>query len=244
MLTLIYRIYQILIVLPLAFLWTLFICIAVIVGCLLGGGKFFGYQPGVWWGWVIIRLLLLPVKVEGKENLEKGQSYVFVANHQGAFDILLIYGFLLRDFRWMMKYELGDIPIFGAACKKSKQIFVDNRSVSTIKRCYQEAREILRGGISLCVFPEGARTKTGYMKPFKKGAFMLADELQLPVVPITINGSFKVKPRQKDMYFCYWSPLKLTIHSPIPPQGQGSDNINQLMTQSYAAIEKDLIIND
>lgn len=184
------------------------------------------------------------MKVEGKENLEKGQSYVFVANHQGAFDILLIYGFLGRDFRWMMKHELGNIPIFGTACKNSKQIFVDNRSVSKIRSCYQEAREILRGGLSLTVFPEGARTWDGKMRPFKKGAFMLADELQLPVVPITINGSFIVKPRFKDMSFCDWSPLSLTIHAPIPPHGQGADNINQLMTQSYAAIEKDLIIND
>lgn len=244
MATLLYRIYQLFIVLPLAFLWTLFVCLSIIFGCLLGGGKFFGYKPGVWWGWVIIKLLFLPVKVEGKEHLKEGQSYIFVANHQGAFDILLMYGFLERDFRWMMKYELGNIPVFGAACKKSKQIFVDNRSVSKVKRCYQEARQILRGGTSLAVFPEGARTWNGRMRPFKKGAFMLADELQLPVVPITINGSFTVKPRFKDMSFCDWSPLSLTIHAPILPHGQGTDNINQLMTQSYAVIEKDLIVND
>lgn len=244
MITLLYRTYQLFIVLPLAFLWTLFICLIITCGCLLGGGKFFGYYPGAWWGWGLVRLLLLPVKVEGRENLQEGQSYVFVANHQGAFDIFLIFGFLRRDIRWMMKHELGNIPIFGKACKASRQILVDNRSVARVKKCYQEAREILRGGTSLAVFPEGARTWDGKMRPFKKGAFMLADELQLPVVPITINGSFTVKPRFKDMFFCYWSPLKLTIHAPIPPQGQGSDNINQLMTQSYAAIEKDLIIND
>lgn len=243
MITILYRTYQLLIVLPLAFLWTLFICIIITVGCLLGGGKFFGYYPGKWWGWFLIRLLLLPVKVEGRENMQKGQSYVFVANHQGAFDIFLIFGFLDRDIRWMMKHELGNIPIFGKACKASKQILVDNRSVARVKKCYQEAREILKGGTSLAVFPEGARTWDGKMRKFKKGAFMLADELQLPVVPITINGSFTVKPRFKDMFFCYWGPLKLTIHEPIMPQGQGSDNINQLMTQSYAAIEKDLIIN-
>lgn len=244
MITLLYRIYQLFIVLPLAFLLTLFVCITIITGCLLGGGKYFGYKPGVWWGKGIIRMLLLPVKVEGREHLKENQSYVFVANHQGAFDIFLIYGFLKRDIRWMMKYELGNIPIFGRACRESKQILVDNRSVSKIKRCYQEAREILRGGTSLAVFPEGARTWDGKMIGFKKGAFMLADELQLPVVPITINGSFTVKPRFKDMSFCYWSPLKLTIHAPIEPQGQGSDNINQLMTRSFAAIEKDLIINN
>lgn len=244
MLTLLYRIYQLFIVLPIALLWTIFISFTITIGCLLGGGKYFGYHPAKWWGWFLVRLLLLPVTVEGKENLKEGQSYVFVANHQGAFDIFLIFGFLGRDIRWMMKHELGNIPIFGTACRKSKQILVDNRSVSRVKKCYQEAREILKGGTSLTVFPEGARTWDGKMRPFKKGAFMLADELQLPVVPMTINGSFTVKPRFKDMFFCYWSPLKLTIHAPIEPQGHGSDNINQLMSKSYTAIERDLIIKD
>lgn len=240
MLAFLFRLYQIAFAIPVFFIWTLFICIVIIIGTLCGGGKFFGYQPAKWWGWVVIRMLFLPVKVEGKENLEKGKSYVFLANHQGVFDILLIYGFLGYDIRWMMKYQLGNIPVFGTACKKMRNIMVDNRSVAKVKKCYREAREILKGGTSVVVFPEGARTWDGKLRPFKKGAFMLADELQLPVVPMTINGSFKVKPRSKDFYFCFWSPLKLTIHKPIEPIGQGSDNIDRLMKLSYAEIEKDV----
>ncbi len=242
MIKFLYRTYQLFIALPIFLIWTIFICLTISIGCTLGFGKFFGYYPGKWWGWFIIRLLLLPVKVEGRENLEEGQSYVFVANHQGAFDIFLIYGFLGRDIRWMMKHQLGNIPIFGSACKRSKQVMVDNSSVAKVKQCYREASEILKGGTSLAVFPEGARTRDGKMRPFKKGAFMLADELQLPVVPITINGSFVVKPRMKDLYFCYWHPLSLTIHAPIPPQGKGTDDINHFKEKSYAEIEKDLAI--
>ena len=242
MITLIYRIYQIVFAIPVFFLWTLFICAIIIIGTLCGGGKFFGYYPGKCWGRFIIRMLFLPVKVEGKEKLKKGQSYVFLANHQGVFDILLIYGFLGYDIRWMMKYQLGEIPVFGMACKKMRNIMVDNRSVAKVKKCYREAREILKGGTSVVVFPEAARTWDGKMRPFKKGAFMLADELQLPVVPMTINGSFNVKPRSKDIYFCFWSPLKLTIHKPIEPMGLGSENIKQLMKLSYDEIEKDLVI--
>ena len=94
--------------------------------------------------------------------------------------------------------------------------------------------------MSLVVFPEGARTYTGKMRSFKKGAFMLADELQLPVVPITINGSFKVMPRTKDWHFAQWSPLRMTIHQPIFPVGQGHDNISTIMRQSYDAVMSDL----
>ena len=241
--TLLYRIYQLFIALPIAAILSLLVCLTITLGSMVGLGKQVGYLPGKYWGWLIIKVLLLPVKVEGKEHLTKGQSYIFVANHQGAFDIFLIYGFLGWNIRWMMKHELTNIPIFGTACRRSGQILVDNRSVSKIKHCYQEAREILKGGISLAVFPEGARTWDGKMRPFKKGAFMLADELQLPVVPMTINGSFTVKPRFKDMFFCFWSPLKLTIHAPIAPQGYGTDNINQLMKRSFEEIEKDIVYN-
>ena len=86
------------------------------------------------------------------------------------------------------------------------------------------------------VFPEGARSFTGHMGTFKKGAFLLADELQLPVVPLTINGSFDVMPRMKDWHFASWHPLSLTIHQPVYPIGQGSQNIQATMNQSYDSV--------
>ena len=183
-----------------------------------------------------IRILLLPVKVEGRENLDSKQSYVFVSNHQGAFDIFLIYGFLGRNFKWMMKKGIGKIPLIGTACKYAHHIFVDKSGPSKIRATYDKARSILKEGMSLVVFPEGARTFTGHMGVFRRGAFMLADDLQLPVVPLTINGSFDVKPRIKDKYWIFWHPLKLTIHKPIAPIGKGPENIKNQMEKSYAAV--------
>ena len=91
---------------------------------------------------------------------------------------------------------------------------------------------------SLVVFPEGARTFTGHMGYFKKGAFQLADELQLPVVPLTIVGSFNVLPRTGG--FVSWHPMTLVIHKPIYPQSQGIDNIKATMEEAYKEIEKSL----
>ena len=102
MVKLIYRIYQLFIALPLIAIYTVITSLIVIIGCALGNGHFWGYYPGKWWAQFIVRVLLLPVKVEGRENLQKGQSYVFVANHQGAFDIFLIYGFLCRIDRILL----------------------------------------------------------------------------------------------------------------------------------------------
>lgn len=231
-----YRTYQLIIALPLLLLWTVIISLMVIIGCSLGGGHFWGYYPGKWWGQAIIRLLLLPVKVEGRENMKKNQSYVIAANHQGAFDIFLIFGFLGRQFKWMMKYQLRKIPFVGFACEKSHQIFVDKRGPRKVKETYDKARATLRGGMSLVVFPEGARSFTGHMGKFRRGAFMLADELQLPILPLTINGSFNIMPRTRDCKWVIWHPLKLTIHKPIYPEGQGAEDITRRMDECYQAI--------
>ncbi|EHJ39642.1 Acyltransferase [Leyella stercorea DSM 18206] len=231
-----YRTYQLLIALPLIAIYTLITSLMVIIGCTLGNGHFWGYYPGKWWAQFIIRILLLPVKVEGRENLVKGQSYVFVANHQGAFDIFLIYGFLSRNFKWMMKRQLRQMPFVGKACESAHHIFVDKRGASKIRETYDRARQTLQGGMSLVVFPEGARSFTGHMGVFKRGAFMLADDIELPVVPLTINGSFDIMPRTRDMKWVVWHPLRLTIHKPILPVGKGTDNIKYLEEESYKVV--------
>ena len=231
-----YRIYQLFIALPIILVATIVTAISVIIGCAIGNGHFWGYYPGKWWSQVIVRILLLPVKVEGREHLDPKQSYVFVSNHQGAFDIFLIYGYLSRNFKWMMKRQLRNIPLVGKACEASHQIFVDKRGPSKIKETYDKARATLRGGMSVVVFPEGARTFTGHMGVFRRGAFMLADEIQLPVVPLTINGSFNVMPRMHDMKWVLWHPLKLTIHQPIPPKGKGLEAEKATMKEAYEVV--------
>lgn len=231
-----YFLYQIVVFIPLLIISTIVTAITVAIGCAVGDGHFWGYYPGRLWARVIVRTLLLPVTVEGREHLEKSQSYVFVANHQGAFDIFLIYGYLGRNFKWMMKRSLRKMPFVGFACERSHQIFVDKSGASKIRKTYEDARNILSQGYSVTVFPEGARTFTGHMGKFRKGAFALADELQLPVVPLTINGSFNVMPRTRDFHPVHWHPLHLTIHQPIYPVGQGPDNVKATMLQAYDSV--------
>ena len=236
-----YRIYQLCVAVPLTIIATIITSLTVVVGCSLGNGHFWGYEPGKWWARFILWVFLIPVKVSGRENLKKGESYVFVSNHQGAFDIFLIYGYLCRNFKWMMKRSLRKIPFVGYACKKSHQIFVDKSGPRKVKETYDKARAILRDGISLVVFPEGARSFTGHMGTFRRGAFMLADELQLPIVPLTINGSFNIMPRMRDWKWVCWHPMTLTIHAPIYAKEQGAEDIKERMDESYRVIMADLV---
>ena len=164
----IYRIYQLFIALPLIAIYTLITSLMVIIGCALGNGHFWGYYPGKWWGQFIVRVLLLPVKVEGRENLDKHQSYVFVANHQGAFDIFLIYGFLCRNF----KDEAPAAPAAprGQGVRVCPPHIRRQARPQQERETYDRAHKTLQGGMSLVVFPEGARTFTGHMGVFKRGA--------------------------------------------------------------------------
>lgn len=235
-----YRIYQFLVVLPLGLLATVLAAVITSIGCFVFSAHFWGYWPGKIWSWLICRLLLLPIHVEGREHLDRHQSYVFVANHQGPMDIFLIYGFLGRNFKWMMKKSLRKIPFVGYACEKARHIFVDKSGPSAIKNTIERARTTLQGGTSLVVFPEGSRTFTGHMGLFRKGAFQLADDLQLPVVPITIDGSFDVLRRQDGFNFVNHHAMRLVIHAPIFPKGKGPEHQQAVSKEAYEIIMRDL----
>lgn len=229
-----YIIYQIL-VSPILLVITIFTALFTVIGCWLGDGHFWGYYPGKIWSQLFCYILLIPVKIERNPHVLKNTSYVFVSNHQGSFDIFLIYGFLNRNFKWMMKKSLRKSPFIGKACEAAGHIFVDKSGPKKIMATIEQGRHTLKDGMSLVIFPEGSRTFTGHMGEFRKGAFMLADELQLPVVPLTISGSFQILPRTGK--YLSWHPLKLVIHDPIYPMGQGQENLKHLAEESYKAIE-------
>lgn len=229
--SILYKIYQLFIALPVFLVATFLTAVTTSVGSLVGNAHFWGYWPGRIWSKIVCRILLLPVHVEGREHLKAGQSYVFVANHQGSMDIFLVYGYLGRNFKWMMKKALRKVPFVGYACEKGRHIFVDKSGPKKIEETYEKARATLQGGTALVVFPEGARTFTGHMGLFRKGAFQLANEIHLPIVPMTIDGSFDALPRTRGFGFVKWHPLRLIIHPPI-----ASDDVKQAMQQAYDTI--------
>ncbi len=240
MIQVLYRIYQLCIAAPLIIVATIITSVVTCIGSLIGGAHTWGYYPGKYWSIFVCRILLLPVRVEGRELLDKHTSYIFVINHQSAMDIFLIYGFICRNFKWMMKKQLRKVPFIGIACEKARHIFVDRSTPGKIKETIDKARATLQNGTSLVVFPEGSRTYTGQLGKFKKGAYLLADELQLPIVPITIIGPFEVLPRTKGLNFVNRHTMLMKIHAPIQPQGIGRTDIQELMDKSRRIIEQDL----
>lgn len=229
-----FRVYQWIIAAPILLVLTILTALVTIIGCSLGNGNYWGYWPAHWWSRAVCFFFCVRVKVVGRENIDKGTSYVFVANHQGAFDIWSIYGYLNHNFKWLMKKSLEKIFLVGRACKSAHHIFVDDTKLASIRETIEESEETLRDGMSLVIFPEGSRTWNGKMIPFKRGAFMLASEFKLPVVPITIDGAFKAMPRST--YNVTPCTITMTIHKPIFP-GERGFNTKQLMAQCREAIQ-------
>lgn len=230
---LLYRLWQFTLMWPLMLALTAFFALVTIIGSFMGLGRWAGYYPEIVWSRLMCWVTFVSVSVKGRENIDPATSYVFVCNHQGAYDIFAVYGWLGHNFRWMMKAPLRRIPMVGYACYKSKQIFVDSSSPRAIRRTMEDAEKILRGGMSIVVFPEGSRTRDGRMHRFKRGAFLLADEFNLPVVPVTIDGAYDVLPITGRLP--HWGHISLTIHKPICPAREGHD-LPDVMERSRDAI--------
>ena len=178
------------------------------------------------------------MRTKGHEKLDPRQSYVFVANHQGAFDIFLIYGFLNQNIKWIQKQSLRRIPFVGFASEKAGHVFVDNSNLATRGVTIERAKEQIADGVSMVIFPEGARTLTGKMGRFKRGAYHIAYDMKLPVVPITINGPYDVLKR--NTHHLKPGRLELVIHAPIPTEGLTEADLPGLIDRSKEIIHSAL----
>ncbi len=232
-------VYQWLIFIPVLVVSSITTAVIVMLGCTMGNHKLWGYVPPKYWSKVICRLALCKIKVKRNDKLESGQSYVFVVNHQGAFDIFLTYGYLEHNIKWVQKYELRKIPFVGKASEIAGHVFVDSSSVRAMTRTIALAERELQKGVSMVIFPEGARTETGKMDCFKKGAYVIAKQMQLPIVPITLNGSYDVlKIHSRKIHF--GKTLEIIVHDPIPTVGLTDNDIPQLIKNTRDTIESAL----
>lgn len=208
---LLYNIYFYLIALPILLIETLITAVSTIILFPWPNCRFIHWVQATW-SKSFFFWLFLPVRVEGLENIQPGQSYVFVCNHQSMLDVWLVYGFLPVIFKWMMKKELRKIPFVGTACRAAGHVFVDRRNPRAAVAAMQQMKRTLQGGVSTVIFPEGTRTKTGKMGPFKRGAFKIALDLKLPVIPLTLSGCYDVVPPHRP----YLTPHRITLHIDKP----------------------------
>ncbi|MHB8790399.1 MAG: lysophospholipid acyltransferase family protein [Desulfobulbaceae bacterium] len=147
------------------------------------------------WGRTMCALAGVRVRVLGTENLEAGQTYIFMGNHVSQFDIFTFQGYSPHDFRWIVKKELFRIPVFGAAMRRAGLVAIDRSHGREAMKSLNAAAENINSGASVLIFPEGTRSIDGTLQPFKAGVITLAIKAGVPVVPVGFVGTYEVLPK-------------------------------------------------
>lgn len=230
--------YQWVFVFPILLIITTLVALATIILSPLLPNHKSSYYPARWWSRITCKLTFVRVKISGLEKLNPSQSYVFALNHQSIFDVFVVYGWLPFIFKWMMKAELRKIPLIGKACESAGHIFINRSNPIEAKRSIEKAKAHLKNGVSLVVFPEGTRTETGEMGIFKRGAFRVATDLLLPIVPVTIRGSFDRMPRNS--FNIHPGTVELIIHNPIEVSPFLPDRTAELIQKTWDEVNSSL----
>ncbi len=205
-------------------------------------GTFRPYSPinqwimKTWSRWVLF-LAGVKVTIRGLEHIEPNQSYIIVANHQSHFDIPVVVGYLPLKMTIISKKELFKIPFFGWGMKAAGVLKVDrsnrHQAIATLK----EAERILKENhISLLAFPEGTRSRDGKIHRFKKGPFMVALQTGLPVLPVTLVGTYDIlRPKTLNL-----NPGRVTmiIHPPVDSTRYDLSSRDEFIETVKSIIEK------
>jgi len=180
----------------------------------------------------------IKVEVRGLEFLNPNQNYLFLANHQSYCDPLAIISTIPLNIRLILKKELQQIPLLGIIMNKGGFIFINRRKRIESFKNMANMVDQLQQGYSFLIYPEGARTRTGHLGSFKKGVFALAINSKVPIIPITVSGSYAIMPPSS--FLIKSGTIKLTINQPILTTDFHLKDRHLLMNQVRETIIKNL----
>jgi 1-acyl-sn-glycerol-3-phosphate acyltransferase len=177
----------------------------------------------------IVLTYIIPFRkivIEGREKIEKGKTYVIISNHQSILDIIII-NCLRMKFRWISKIENYRVPVLGWTLRMAKYITVDRNDKDSKAIMIEKSVECLKKGISIMIFPEGTRSKNMKIGMFKTGAFRLAIRTDKPVLPVLIDGTGSILPKNS-LIFAGGHTLRIRILDPVQPGAFGTGSPEDL----------------
>lgn len=213
---------------------TLVIFIAVLLSLIIDRRGGYIHPIGSLWLRIILRLSGVSVTVRGLENIPKDRPAVFLSNHQGAFDIPALQGYIPKRFKWVAKKSLFKIPMLGWSMSLAGYISIERESAGSAYKSIEAAAGEIKGGASVLIFPEGTRSATGELLPFKRGAFILASRSGAPVVPIAIRGTKDIM--KKGSLLIRPSNVVITIGAPIESVDFNESELKELARQAIEAL--------
>lgn len=168
------------------------------------------------WAQNVVENAHIHLTVQGRENLRPGETYLIMSNHQSLYDIPVLFRAIGSNVRMITKRELFVVPVFGGALAAAGFISIDRRDRNAAIRSLDDARALLASGTHVWIAPEGTRSKTGELLPFKKGAFYLAFEAGLPILPVTLSGTRDALPA-KGLRSRAGAEVRVTVHPHVDP---------------------------
>jgi 1-acyl-sn-glycerol-3-phosphate acyltransferase len=232
---LVYQPYKYLIFYPMTGIVTAIFASSCVLACVTVGQRFGSKYFAKPWAKILFSITPATMKVDGHQHMNPKQSYVVVANHMSMFDILALYGWLNLDLKWVMKKELRKVPFIGFACAAMGHIFIDRKNKQAAVAALDSIKSSFTNGLSVMFFPEGTRSNNGKLKRFKRGAFVTAQDLELPILPVTVLGTKEILPNgTMDL-----TPGKarLVIHEPIHLNQVKNLSVEELSALAFQKID-------
>lgn len=199
--------------------WTVITLLSLVLGvaalslALIQRGGNGPHQIASLWSRLLCRLNGIDVEIQGIENVQQNRAQIFVANHQGYFDIFALSGYLPVQLRWVAKASLFRIPFVGWSMKAAGYIPVDRENRKKAFQSFLLTIEKIKAGCSVVLFPEGTRSEDGIIGPFKKGGHLLAARSGAPMVPVTILGTGEII--RKGSAVIRPGPVRIIISPPV-----------------------------
>lgn len=174
------------------------------------------------------------LRIQGLRQVDFSKPHVFVANHQSMIDICALFRALPVPVRFVIKQELAKVPFIGWYARAMGMVFIERGRARDAAERLHGVVSLVRGGQSLCAFPEGTRSRDGSVRPFKGGAFQVALQAGVPVVPIAIEGSGAVLPTSG--FRVRPGTITLRIGTPIPTIGLHAGDRHALAQRAHDAV--------
>jgi 1-acyl-sn-glycerol-3-phosphate acyltransferase len=191
------------------------------------------------WAWTLLSLMLMPVRIQWSQKIDKKKQYILCSNHFSFLDIPANY-LLGLSFKYIGKSSIAKAPIFGYMFKKI-HIMVNRESMRSRGESMQRAKDALSLGFNMCFFPEGGIRSENppKMVPFRDGAFRLACEFNHPILPVALIRNHKIFP-DDERYLVFRHPIEIIVGDPIYPTGKNEDDIKKLKIATFEAIQMNL----
>jgi 1-acyl-sn-glycerol-3-phosphate acyltransferase len=186
------------------------------------------------WAYIMLSVSLVTTEIKNKEKLQKGTSYIIISNHQSLYDILALVTTLGIQFRWFIKKEVLKIPLFGYALYASRNIFIDRSHRDKAIESINKGIDRLPPGVSVMVFAEGTRSPDGQIHEFKKGGFIPAVTRQIPILPVTVNGSRRILPKRS--LEIKPGKIQVVIGDPIDTRSYTNANVQALIDKTRQVV--------